>query len=158
MKNLILIPIFLLTLSSAFAQNMPATADQAAIKNIISEYAKSINMADAEMGSKLFLNSDRMSFVFPKGYTKGWESTKNNFYGYFAKAFNKRELTIYNENIQVYDNMAVAVFYWKFNAIKSVDNTPQEEGEGRETQVFSKIDGQWKIVHVHYSEMPPKAE
>lgn len=69
----------------------------------------------------------------------------------FSEAFNKRALKIYNEDIQIYGNMAVAVFYWVFDATFKDGTAIQTQG--RKTQVYDKIDGEWKIVHVHSSHM-----
>lgn len=122
-----------------------------AIENCIRLYVESISNADTEMAGKIFLKSDTISFVHPKGYAKGWDGVKK-IYGMFNDEFSQRALEIYNENIEIFEDMAVAVFDWGFNA--TFKDGGHKQTEGRETQIYSEIDGECKIVHVHYSHMP----
>lgn len=66
------------------------------IEKIIDIYAESINRADVKLAEKIFLTSDEITFIQPKIYAIGWKEIKKK---------------IYNKNIQVYGNSAVAVFY-----------------------------------------------
>ena len=52
--------------------------------------------------------------------------------------------------------MAVAVFYWTFDA--TFKNGEVIQTKGRETQVYNKTNGEWRIVHVHYSHIPELSE
>lgn len=157
MKKLLIFPIVLLMISTVFAQNSSEfEADRTVIKEIISRYATSINNADDDLAGKIFLQSNTISFIHPKGHAKGWDGVKGNIYGMFEKMFTYRTLNIYNEEIEIYGDTAVAVFCWKFGATFT-DNTVIQT-EGRETQVYHKVNGDWKIVHVHYSHMPVTGE
>lgn len=130
--------------------------DTVAIQNVIDQYVESIDLADARIGGNIFLQSDTISFIHPKGYVKGWEGVKEDFYGMFEKTFSQRSLKVFDQSVQIYGDMAVAVFYWKFDATFK-DGSPIQT-KGRETQVYNKTDGEWKIVHVHYSNMPVTGE
>ena len=55
--------------------------------------------------------------------------------------------------IDVSGDAAVAEFYWDFTAKFRKDGS-QLGTHGRETQVYFKRDGVWRLAHVHYSGMP----
>lgn len=153
MKKLLL-PLLLLTMATgSHAQtNMQPAMDLKAIKNVISQYAESIDKAHNTIGGNIFLQGETISFIHPKGYIKGWQNIKNNFYGMFEKGFSQRSLKIFDQDIEIYGDMAVAVFNWTFDATAKDGKTMQTKG--RETQVYSRINGEWRIVHVHYSHAP----
>ena len=122
-----------------------------AIENCIHLYVESINKADTEMAGKIFLQTEAISFIHPKGYAKGWEGVKK-IYRMFNDEYSQRALEIYNEHIEIFKDMAVAVFDWGFNATFKTGG--QKQTQGRETQIYTEIDGEYKIVHVHYSQIP----
>src|SRR5690606_6420042 len=47
-------------------------------------------------------------------------------------------------------------FYWTFNATLRENGSPVVT-RGRETQIYRRENGQWRIVHIHYSSMPAPA-
>lgn len=49
-------------------------------------------------------------------------------------------------------------FYWVFDAIFSGENPQEIQTKGREKQVVKKFGDEWKLVHVHYSNMPVTGE
>jgi len=67
--------------------------------------------------------------------------------------FSERQLTPHDISIHVHGDSAWAEFYWDFNAKRRTDGAPLTT-HGRETQVYWKVDGRWRLVHVHYSGMP----
>lgn len=59
--------------------------------------------------------------------------------------------------VHAYADTAWAEFYWDFvGRLRSDGNTLMTHG--RESQVYRKTDGRWRLVHVHYSGMPAAAE
>jgi len=157
MKKLLVFLMALFMASNSFVQaGEQLSIDTIEIKNAIDQYVDSINKADPRIGGNIFLQSDSISFIHPKGYVKGWEKIEKNFYGMFEKTFTQRALKISNQDIQIYGNMAVVVFSWVFDATFN-DGSPIQT-KGRETQVYNKIDKEWKIVHIHYSNMPVTGE
>ena len=72
--------------------------------------------------------------------------------------FQQRKLSIQQDklHIQIFGATAVVEFYWDFEA--KFKDGPQLKTSGRETQVLQKIDGNWRIVHVHYSSLPVTGE
>jgi ketosteroid isomerase-like protein len=135
----------------SFSQNNQA--DTAVIKALIVKYAESIDAGDASSGSKLFSHSPEVSFIQPRGHQHGWNEINSQIYDFFAKTFSKRNLTIFNEHVTVYDKVAWAEFYWVFDAIFKQGNRPMQT-KGRETQIWKKNGNDWRLVHVHYSNMP----
>jgi ketosteroid isomerase-like protein len=57
----------------------------------------------------------------------------------------------------MYGDTAWAEFYWDFVAKFRKDGSPLKT-QGRETQVYRKDNQGWRIVHVHYSNMPVTGE
>lgn len=66
-------------------------------------------------------------------------------------------LTVKDVTVHSYGDTTWAEFYWDFVAKLRKDGTPLTT-HGRETQVYRKLDGQWRLVHVHYSGMPVTGE
>jgi ketosteroid isomerase-like protein len=131
--------------------------DSTEVSNILKAYTESINNADSVLGSKLFSHANEVSFIHPRGHEKGWIQIERSIYKFFGDTFSTRDLKASDIKISVYDNTAWLEFYWTFDATFKVDNAPIQT-MGRETQILRKTDGQWKIVHVHYSGMPVTGE
>lgn len=129
------------------------------IKDVIAKYAKSIDEADLNMALEIWLNSPEVTFIHPKGYERGFEEVKNNFYiKTMENNFSERRLNVFDISIQIYGDTAIAEFYWYFIA-KFKEDGAIIETKGRESQVFVKNENSdWKLVHVHYSNMPVTGE
>ncbi len=136
------------------AQTRGASADVDAIGRVIVEYAKSIDAADITMASQIWWDSPEVSFIHPLGHEHGFEQIKANVYKrLMGETFSERKLTPHDIAIHVYGDAAWAEFYWDFNAKFRKDGQPVTT-HGRETQIYRKIQGSWRIIHVHYSGMP----
>ena len=128
--------------------------DISAIKDVIALYAKSIDAANPDMAKDIWQTDERTTFIHPRGNEYGWEDIKADFYGKtMGESFSKRHLDVHDISVQVYGDSAVAVFYWDFPAVFRADGSPITT-HGRETQVYERTADGWKIVHVHYSNMP----
>ncbi len=130
-----------------------ASSDTSEIKTLIEKYAESIDNADTVLACTLFAYSEEVSFIHPRGHEHGWAEIKNHIYKFFDDFFSKRKLNIYNLHVHVYGDIAWAEFYWVFDATFKKDNSPLQT-KGRETQIWRKIKNEWRLVHVHYSNMP----
>jgi ketosteroid isomerase-like protein len=128
-------------------------SDSSDIKARIEKYAESINNADTGLASGLFAHSEEVSFIHPMGHEHGWTEINNHIYKFFSEFFSKRKLNITNEHITVYCDTAWAEFYWVFDATFKKDNSPLQT-KGIETQIWRKVKKEWRLVHVHYSNMP----
>jgi ketosteroid isomerase-like protein len=78
---------------------------------------------------------------------------KTFFEKVMCETFSERRLTVKDLEVNASGDSAWAEFYWDFAALFRKDGTPIET-HGRETQNYRKIDGRWRLVHVHYSGMP----
>lgn len=132
--------------------------DIAAIKKVIDQYADSITNYDLKKAERIWQTDDRTTFIHPRGNEYGWKAIRDHFYGTtMHEHFSKRHLYVRDISIQVYGDSAVAVFYWDFPAVFRTDGT-EVTTHGRETQVYERTKDGWKIVHVHYSQMPITGE
>jgi ketosteroid isomerase-like protein len=151
-------------LGGAFAvaePQAPATApspDEAAIRSLIADYAKSVDAADTALASRVWASTPDVSFIHPRGHEHGWAAIKSMIYEQtMGQSFSERKLSVKDVVISCYGETAWAEFYWDFAAKLRTDGSPLAT-HGRETQVYRKIDGAWRLVHVHYSGMPVTGE
>jgi ketosteroid isomerase-like protein len=151
-----------LAFCSLAACNRPAESTQAAdaIRQQITKYLEALNAADIGLASQVWETSRDISFINPAVHSHGWDEVKG-VYQYFGSAFSERKLTARDISVHVYGDSAWAEFTWHFDA-KQKDNGAAVQTDGRETQVYRKLDGnRWALVHVHYSNMlatPPPAQ
>ena len=132
--------------------------DSAAIRGLIEKYAKSIDAADTALAAEVWLDSPDVSFIHPLGHEHGFEQIKQNVYTrLMGDIFSERKLSAHDVSIHVFGDSARAEFYWDFAAKFRKDGSPLAT-HGRETQLYQKIQGRWRLVHVHYSGMPVTAE
>ncbi len=134
------------------------SADSDVIRSLIEKYAKSIDGADTALAAEVWLNAPDVSFIHPLGHEHGFEQIKQNVYMHLmGETFSERKLTVHDVSVHVYGDAASAEFYWDFAAKFRKDGAPLTT-HGRETQLYQKAQGQWRLVHVHYSGMPVTGE
>jgi Xaa-Pro aminopeptidase len=127
-------------------------ADQ--IKSLIAKYTRSIDACDTSIAAEVWLDSPSVTFIHPLGHEHGFAQIKENIYEkLFGQMFSERTLTARDLTVDVAGDSAVAEFYWDFVAKFRKDGSPLST-HGRETQVYYKHDGSWRLAHVHYSGMP----
>jgi len=128
------------------------------IRGMILQYAKSIDAADTTLASQIWSDSPEVSFIHPQGHEHGLEQIKQNVYRHLmGETFSERKLSVHDVSPHVYGDTAWAEFYWDFAAKFRKDGSPLTT-HGRETQVYRKEKGRWRLVHVHYSGMPVAQE
>lgn len=134
------------------ARGTSAEGDE--IRRMIAKYAKSVDEADTTLASQIWSDSPEVSFIHPLGHEHGLEQIKQNLYWrLMGDTFSERKLSIHNISAHVYGDTAWAEFYWDFVAKFRKDGSPITT-HGRETQVYRKEQGGWRLMHVHYSGMP----
>src|SRR5260370_861802 len=134
------------------------SADIAVIRNLIEKYAKSVDAADTALAGEVWLDSPDVSFIHPLGHEHGFEQIKQNVYTrLMGEMFSERKLSVHDVSVHVYGDAAWAEFYWDFVARPRKNGSPLTTN-GRETQLYQKIQGRWRLGHVHYSAMPVTAE
>ena len=128
------------------------------IQHLIAQYATSIDGADATLAAEIWSKSPDVTFIHPRGEERGFAQVKENFYVHAMRdTFSERKLTVKNISVHVYGDAAWAQFYWDFAAKLKKDGSALNT-KGRETQIYHKEQGQWRLVHVHYSGMPVTGE
>ena len=130
-------------------------ADAAAIKALIAKYAQSIDAVDTNLAAEVWLDSPDVTFIHPLGHEHGFEEVKENVYKrLMGGMFSERKLSPRDISVRVHGDSAWAEFYWDFAARFRKDGSPLST-HGRETQVYRKMPSGWRLIHVHYSGMPP---
>lgn len=142
---------------SALAQNSK-DQDQAAIEQLVSQYRKSIDDLDMQLASQIWLTTADATFIHPRGHERGWEAITRNFYqGTMGARFSSRKLQVRDVHVSVTGDSAYAEFYWNFEAIMRSDGSTLRTA-GRESQMFLRTPGGWRLAHIHYSSMPVTGE
>ncbi|MCU1234771.1 MAG: putative exported protein [Candidatus Solibacter sp.] len=146
MKTLILAAIS----AGLFAQ----APDRRPIEQLIAKYARSVDAADPALAAEVWSHSPDVSFIHPLGHEHGLEQIKQNVYvQLMGGIFSERKLTVKDVSIHQYGDTAFAEFDWDFAALLKKDGSAVNT-KGRETQIYRKEAGGWRLVHVHYSAMP----
>jgi ketosteroid isomerase-like protein len=143
---------------NAFAQNTGSRADIDSIQHLITDYAKAVDTADVKLVAQIWSNAPEVSFIHPLGHEHGLDQVEQNVFCHLmGDTFSERTLTVKDVSIHAYGDTAWAEFYWDFKAKFRKDGTPLAT-KGRETQIYHKEQGRWRLVHVHYSGMPVTQE
>ena len=146
--SLIISCAFIIALGNKAMSQRTDTTFQSQIR----QYEQSIDRADTILAAKLWSKGDEISFINPRSTEYGWSGIKN-IYKMFADNFTDRKLHGFDEKVTVYGDVAWLTFEWIFDAtFKS--NNQKIQTKGRETQIWRKEKGIWKLIHVHYSGLP----
>jgi len=136
---------------SAVAQGTGSDEEQ--IRGILQKYATSIDNADVALASEIWSHDSGVTFIYPLGTALGFQQIADEVYiGAMRTMFSKRELILHQPVIHVYTDAAWSEMTWTFRATKKDGSAITTEG--RETQVYHKEQGVWRIVLVHYSGPP----
>ncbi len=111
---------------------------------------------DQDKAKALWIKSEDVSFISPAGQFFGVESITGTFMRKIFSLFKSHKLSSLCEMVNVYGDSANVQLYWKFDTINHQGVANQTRG--RESLIYQKIDGEWLLVHVHYSRMPENAK
>jgi ketosteroid isomerase-like protein len=140
------------------SQNTGAPADIENIQHLIADYAVAVDTADVKRVAQIWSDSPEVSFIHPLGHEHGLDQIEQNVFRHLmGDTFSERTLTIKDVSIHTYGDTAWAEFYWDFKARLRKDGTALAT-KGRETQIYHREQGKWRLVHVHYSGMPATEE
>lgn len=129
------------------------TVSNGQIEEVIKQYVRSVDELDLDLARKIWASGTEVTFIHPRGTEHGIDEILKDVYGNAMGTFSKRELLPDKAEIHIYNDTAWSQFTWTFHA--TVKNGGQNiTTNGRETQVYHKENGSWRIVHVHYSGMP----
>jgi len=126
--------------------------DSIFFNSLVALYAQSIDQADTILASKLWALTAEISFINPRGTEYGWNGVKN-IYKMFKDNFSTRKLSFFDVKFAYYGDVSWLTFYWIFDATLRM-NSSSVQTRGRETQIWRKLNSEWRLVHVHYSGMP----
>ncbi|HET9804160.1 MAG TPA: aminopeptidase P N-terminal domain-containing protein [Candidatus Acidoferrum sp.] len=139
---------------AAASRRAANSSDADQIKSLVSLYTRSIDTCDTSLAAEVWLDSPSTTFIHPLGHEHGFAQIKENIYEkLFGQLFSERKLVAHDIAIDVSGDSAVVEFYWDFNAKFRKDGSPIAT-HGRETQIYFRHDGAWRLAHVHYSGMP----
>jgi len=134
-------------------QSTGNVADVQRIQTTIRDYKTSIDNLDLDLARKIWSAGPEVTLIHPRGTEHGLDQVLQNFYGNIMGTLAKRELLPDAADVHVYNDTAWSEFTWTFHATMK-NGGPQITTKGRETQIYHKEKGAWRIVHVHYSGMP----
>jgi ketosteroid isomerase-like protein len=121
------------------------------IEHLIATYAASINAADTSLAQQIWSDAPEVSFIHPLGVARGRAEIEAGFYrDLMGTVFSERKLAPQDILVHVYDDTAWSEFKWDFVATVTKDGSAFHS-QGRETQIYRRENGQWRIVHVNYS-------
>jgi Xaa-Pro aminopeptidase len=137
------------------AARRDAASDINEIKSQIAKYAKSIDDLDLDLAAQVWWDSPEVSFIHPLGHDRGFDQIKQDIYQkIMGGLFSERHLSPRDITVHLYGDSAVVEFYWDFNAKMKKDGSSITT-HGRETQIYERKQGVWRLVHVHYSGAVP---
>jgi Xaa-Pro aminopeptidase len=132
-------------------------SDVSQIKALVAKYAESVDGVDTNLAAQVWWDSPEVSFIHPLGHDHGFEQIKADIYEkLMGGLFSERHLSPRDITVHLYGDSAVVEFYWDFAAKMKKDNSSVAT-HGRETQIYERKENAWRLVHVHYSEMPRTA-
>jgi ketosteroid isomerase-like protein len=131
--------------------------DVTAIHTLIVQYTKAVDTVDLKLLSQIWSHSPEVSFIYPLGEEHGYDAIEQHvFQNVMGGMFTARDLETHGVTIHVNGDAAWSEFHWVFHATMRKDGSAVTT-RGVETQVYSKESGNWRLVHVHYSEDPQTA-
>lgn len=146
--------IFVLAaLHLAQAQPAAASSDDQQLRALLTNYVKAVDTLDPNLISRIWSHSPDASFIHPRGTDIGFEQIRDDLYMNIMGLFSRRDLMMETPTFHIYGDTAWSQMTWTFHATFK-DSGQNITTTGRETQIYRKEDGTWRIVHVHYSGPP----
>ncbi|MFI3263042.1 MAG: nuclear transport factor 2 family protein [Rikenellaceae bacterium] len=139
-------------LAKALYPNEVVDADTKAVRERMDDYLNVVSNLDMTLARELWAEGDNISIIAPRNQFFGFDGITKDFLLKAFSSFKSRKLSSLSEVINVYGNSANVQLYWQFDTVDAKGVAHQ--GRGRESLIFEKLNGVWKLVHVHYSPMP----
>ena len=122
------------------------------ILEVVEKYKQLVNTQDRALFDEVFSMNDNCNMIAITRHFQGRESIYNDFLiGAIQKNYSFIELI--SDGIDIYeinDHLVNVVFKYHTDCIRR--DTNESYGiSGVETQVLIKENGEWKILHIHYS-------
>jgi ketosteroid isomerase-like protein len=149
---LCLVPARVIVQTAGAQTDSGPSPDVAALHHLIEEYAKAVDTVDLKLLAQVWSHSPEVSFIYPLGEEHGFEAIEQHvFQNVMGGMFSVRDLQPRDVEIHVNGDAAWSEFHWTFHATMRKDGSAVTT-RGVETQVYRKESGEWRLVHVHYSE------
>ena len=149
---LVAVAAFLIACYVGGKANAGSSADIHAIHDLQERYAKAVDTVDLKLLGEIWSHSPEVSFIYPLGEEHGFDAIEQHiFENVMGGMFSARDLEMHDVTIHVNGNAAWSEFHWDFHATRRRDGSAVTT-HGVETQIYRKEDGEWRLVHVHYSE------
>lgn len=139
-------------LTAATGQTIPQR-DEQQIQALQKDYVQAVDKLDFELVSAIWSHDPTVSFVHPRGTAVGFVQIRDVFYRDTMGLFSERDLQLENPELHIYGDAAWSEMTWTFHGTMK-DGGQKIVTKGRETQIYRKENGTWRIVHVHYSGPP----
>ncbi len=124
------------------------------LEKLVATYARSIDGADTDLADQIWSNASEVSFIHPLGEEHSLADIKANVYRkLMGERFSERKLTPKDIRVHAYGDSGWSEFQWDFVAKFRTDGATFRS-QGRETQIYRRENGRWRIVHIHYSGVP----
>ena len=128
------------------------TADQAAIRAVLSQYKAAIERLDATGTERLFTAD---STIFETGGIEGsYANYLSHHLGPELKAFKSFKFSDYKVAVRFEGPVALATETYTYRIVTAKDEVAERRGVA--TSVLKKIGGRWKILTMHNSARKPK--
>jgi ketosteroid isomerase-like protein len=129
-----------------------SSTDVEAIHYLIARYTKAVDTVDLNLLSQIWSHSPEVSFIYPLGEEYGFDAIERHVFEHvMGGMFSKRDLEADNVKVHTDGNTAWSEFHWVFHATLRKDGSAVVT-RGVETQIYRKEAGEWRLIHVHYSE------
>lgn len=126
--------------------------DVAAIHQLEEQYTRAVDTIDLDGMERIWSHAPEVSFIYPLGEERGYDAIAQNvFTKVMGGMFSARDLRLHDASVHVDGKAAWAEFRWTFHATMR-NGGAAVTTRGVETQIYRKEAGQWRLVHVHYSE------
>ncbi|MFI3290282.1 MAG: nuclear transport factor 2 family protein [Opitutales bacterium] len=117
------------------------------VRAAMNKYFKSVTACDANLIKEVWAD-EKASLINGRGHYFNEEDVINFMTKAFADANNAVLSSISEHIVLLGEDTALVRLYWMWT------EAGKKTGRGRESLIFNKIDGKWKLVHVHYSPLP----
>ena len=126
--------------------------DKEQINELVNKYCLAVKTQDKNLVDKIFSQNKKCNLISIATVYEGVDSIYQNFLGLIKKMYSKIEL-IKDEELKInFINETTAILIFKYHTECILRENGEKFGiNGVETQLVIKEEGDWKIVHIHYS-------
>jgi ketosteroid isomerase-like protein len=144
---------FLLAVAVALLACGDSTADTDAIRSLVSREVAAINGRDLRVLSEIW-SKDKNALLFdvpPPGRFEGWDQIGRLWRDFFDRVTDI-QLTVEAVRVEAHGSLGYATYDWAMTG--RLGSYPLVD-RGQATAIYHKEGGSWKLVHAHYSPVPP---